>query len=220
MSAAFTARSTTKAKSRSTGWNGESSSTGLARVALAFGSGILSRITSKATSGPSASSASSARGCSSPKWPSTFCGPIWMVPARPGWNQAGPPGTACNAAVGGEDRERVGLDVEAIDLSVPLGGRHRPVPAAARCFGERAPHARSRDQLVLRLVAPEHLPNLEQRDVVEAAVGVLLCRADEAGDQARPHVGEVGRNRIGEHKLRLAAAEQLGLRFCDERPSD
>ena len=39
MSAAFTVRSTMKAKSRSTGWNGDSSSTGLARVAFALGSG-------------------------------------------------------------------------------------------------------------------------------------------------------------------------------------
>src|SRR5436190_1604067 len=37
ISAAFTARSTTKAKSRSSGWKGESSRTGRARVALAFG---------------------------------------------------------------------------------------------------------------------------------------------------------------------------------------
>ena len=34
MSPAFTARSTTNAKSRSTGWNGDSSSAGLARVGL------------------------------------------------------------------------------------------------------------------------------------------------------------------------------------------
>ena len=40
------------------------------------------------------------RGCSSPKCPSTFCGPIWIVPERPGWNQAGPPGTTCNACAG------------------------------------------------------------------------------------------------------------------------
>ena len=100
MSAALTARSTTKAKSRSTGWNGDSSSMGFARVGLAFGSGIFSRITSKPTSGPSALSAAMQRGCSSPKWPSTFCGPIWMVPLRPGWNQAGPPGTTCKACIG------------------------------------------------------------------------------------------------------------------------
>ena len=100
MSAAFTAFSTTKAKSRSTGWNGDNSSRGLARVALAFGSGIFSRITSNATSGPSALSAASARGCNSPKAPSAFCGPIWMVPLRPGWNQAGAPGTTCKACIG------------------------------------------------------------------------------------------------------------------------
>ena len=48
--------------------------------------------------------AARARGCSSPKYPSTFCGPIWMVPLRPGWNQDGPPGTTCNAIGAGKLR--------------------------------------------------------------------------------------------------------------------
>ena len=29
-----------------------------------------------------------------------FCGPIWMVPERPGCSQSGPPGTICSACIG------------------------------------------------------------------------------------------------------------------------
>ena len=81
-------------------------------------------------------------------------------------------------------------------------------------LGERAAHAARRGELILRAVAPENLPDLEQGDVGQAAVGVLLRGGDQARDQARPHVGEVGRDRIGERQLRLAAAEQLGLRLA------
>ncbi len=67
MSPALTVRSTMKAKSRDTGWKADSSITGLARVGFFFASGMRSRITSNTISGPSAPSASSARGCISPK---------------------------------------------------------------------------------------------------------------------------------------------------------
>ena len=90
--------------------------------------------------------------------------------------------------------------------------------ADAGRLGERAPHARGRDELILRPVAAENLAHFKQRDIGEAAVGVLLRAGDQAGQQARPHVGEVGRDRIGERQLRLAAAEQLRLRLGDERP--
>src|SRR2546429_399740 len=118
MSAAFTARSTTKAKSRSTGWNGDSSSAGFA-----------------------------------------------------------------------------------------LGRRRRPVAAAAGRLGARAAHAARGRKLVLRAVAAEDLPDLEQRHVAEAAIGILLRRGGESRNEARPHVGEVGRNGIGERQLPPAAAE-------------
>ena len=124
MSPAFTARSTTKAKSRVTGWNGESSSAGLARVGLAPSAPGCARGSPRTpTSGPSASSASSARGCNSPKWPSTFCGPSWIVPERPGWNQAGPPGTICSACAGAP------AAVEHARARRPWRRTRRPAPA-------------------------------------------------------------------------------------------
>ena len=83
---------------------------------------------------------------------------------------------------------------------------------AAFASARRTPLGRG--ELILGLVAAEHLSDLEQRHVGKAAVGVLLRGGDQAGNQARPHVGKVGRDRIGERKLGLAAAEQLGLRLC------
>ena len=65
--AASTLRSTTKAKSRRTGWNAARSSAGLVRVGRLRGAGIASITSSKATTGPSTSSVSSVEGCSSPK---------------------------------------------------------------------------------------------------------------------------------------------------------
>ena len=45
---------------------------------------------------------------------------------------------------------------------------------------QRAAHAGRGGELILRLVALENLPDLEQRDVGEAAVGVLLRGRDQA----------------------------------------
>ena len=42
--------------------------------------------------------------------------------------------------------------------------------------------------------------------------------ADQSRNQARPHVGEIGCDRIGERELGLSAAEQFGVRLRDERP--
>ena len=140
------------------------------------------------------------------------------MPERPGWNQAGAARHDLQRrrrrAGGGEHRERVALGVEGIDL----GRGRRPMAADAGRLGERAAHAAGRGELVLRAVAAEDLSDLEQRHVGKPAVGVVLRGGDEAREQARPHVGKVGRDRIGERKLGLAAAEQLGLRLGDERP--
>ena len=62
------------------------------------------------------------------------------------------------------------------------------------------------------------LADFEQADIGKAAIGVLLGRGDEARNEARPHVGQIGCDRIGERKLGLTAAEQFGLRFGDEGP--
>ena len=90
-------------------------------------------------------------------------------------------------------------------------------PARGR---EPAPHAARRDQLILGPVALEDLPHLEQRGIDEAAIGVALAGRHEARDQARAHVRQIRCDRVGERKLGLAAAEQFGLRLCDERPVD
>ena len=119
-------------------------------------------------------------------------------------------------AGGDEHRERVGLGVEGIDLG--RGGR--PVAANAGRLRERAAHAAGRGELVLGAVAAEDLSDLEQRHVGHAAIGVLLGGGEQPRNETRPHVGEVRRDGIGERKLRLAAAEQLGLRLGDERPGD
>jgi hypothetical protein len=87
-------------------------------------------------------------------------------------------------------------------------------------FASAAAHAAGRGELVLGAVAAEDLSDLEQRHVGHAAIGVLLGGGEQPRNQARPHVGKVRRNGIGERKLGLAAAEQLGLRLCNERPGD
>ena len=74
-------------------------------------------------------------------------------------------------------------------------------------------HARRGDELVFRLVAAEHLADLEQRDIRIAAIGVGLRRCDETGQQARPHVREIGRDGVGQRQLGLPAAEQFGRGF-------
>ena len=92
--------------------------------------------------------------------------------------------------------------------------------AAPGGFCQRPPHARRGGQLVGRLVAAEDLADLEQRHVGDAAIGIALGGGNQPRDQARPHVRQVGRDRVGERKLRLAAAEQLRLRLGDEGPGD
>src|SRR2546430_2694246 len=72
--------------------------------------------------------------------------------------------------------------------------------------------------LALGPVTPEDLANLEQRDVVKATIGVLLGRGDKARNQAWAHVGKSLGDRIGEHELVLAAAEQFGMAMRHERP--
>ena len=68
-------------------------------------------------------------------------------------------------------------------------------------------HAGCGNQLILRPVAPEDLADFEQRDIREAAVDVGLNGGDESGQQARPHVGEIGSDGVGERELGLSAAE-------------
>ena len=104
-----------------------------------------------------------------------------------------------------QDRKRIALASNASTSPSPL----RPVAADAGRLGERAPHAGGGDELVLRLIPAKHLAHFKQTHVGEAAIGVLLGGGDKAGNEARPHVGKFGRNRIGQRKLGLAAAEAV-----------
>ncbi len=87
-------------------------------------------------------------------------------------------------------------------------------------FGERAAQAAGCRELVFRVVALEDLSDLEQRGIGKAAVGIALRRHDQAGNEAWPHVGQFGGDRVGKRQCRAAAAEKLGLVFRDERPGD
>ena len=103
-----------------------------------------------------------------------------------------------------EKRHRVALGVE--DVDEPAAA---PIPAFLARLGAAAPHSRSRDALVIFARAEKHLADLEQRDVAQAPAGVALDRRDEARDEARAHVGEIGCDRVGERERPRAAAEQF-----------
>src|SRR5262245_49409838 len=75
--------------------------------------------------------------------------------------------------------ERVGLGIESIDLAAT----GRPMTADAACFGGRAAHAAGGRDLILRTIAAEDLPDLEQRRVGKTAVGVVLRGSNETRDQ-------------------------------------
>ena len=96
----------------------------------------------------------------------------------------------------GEHRECIGLGVERIGR-----GRAGPMPPDSLRRCEAAADAGGRDELVLGAIAFEDLADLEQRDIGKAAIAIGLHGRDQAGQQARPHVGEVGGDRIGEHQL-------------------
>src|SRR4029077_18903526 len=91
-----------------------------------------------------------------------------------------------------EKRHRVALGVE--DVYEPAAA---PIPAFLASLGAAAPHSRSRDELVVFARSKKALPDLEQRDVARAAAGVALDRHDEARNEARAHVGEIGGARGG-----------------------
>ena len=116
-------------------------------------------------------------------------------------------------ARGRQHREGIGLGVERIGH-----GRARPVPARTFRRRKAVADAGGGDQLILRPVALENLSDLEQRDVGKSAIRIGLRRRDKARQQARPHLGQIGRDRIGQRQFALPAAEQFGMRFGDERP--
>ena len=168
MSAAFTLASTTKAKSRSTGWNGDSSSTGLARVGFAFGSGIFSRITSNADQRPFGLERCKRARMQLAEMAEHIlradldgAAAAGMEPGRPARHHL----QRLHRRAGGRQHgEGVGLGVEGVDRL----GLARPVAADAGGLGERAAQAGGGGELILRLVALEDLPDLEQRHVAHS----------------------------------------------------
>ena len=202
-----------KAKSRDTGWNAESSSSGLARVGFCFGVGnAVEDDLERDQRAVGAERFQRAR---------MQLAEIAEHVLRADLDRAGTsrmqPGRAAGhdlqrlhrRAGRSQHRERIGLGIERIRR-----GRAGPVPADALRRREAAAHAAGRDELILRPVALENLADLEQRDIGEAAIGIGLRRRDEARQQARPHVGQIGRDRIGEREFGLPAAEQFGRGFA------
>ena len=109
----------------------------------------------------------------------------------------------CRRARRYQHRERVGFGIERVDLAVALA----PVPTDAGRLCQRAAHACRGGELIGRRVAAKYLADFKQAGIGESAIGILLRRRDQAGDQARPHVGEIGGNRVGQRQFGLAAAE-------------
>src|SRR4029077_14136088 len=114
----------------------------------------------------------------------------------------------------GQYGESVGFYVENIDGS----GLVRPVTAASRLLGKAAAQPAGGRELVGRLIAFEDLANFEHCGVGEPAVGIALRCHDQAGNETRPHVGQLGGDRISKRKLRCAATKQLSFSLRYERP--
>ena len=186
----MTLLSTTKAKSRSTGWNGDSSSSLGGRNVLEDdleadqrAVGLQRREKARVDFAEMADNV------------------LRSDLDRAGAAGMKPGGTAGHdlqrlyrRAGGGQYGERIGLGIEHVDRRRLA----RPMPADTAGFSERAAHAAGGGELILCLVALEYLADLEQGDVGGATVGVALRRGNETGEQARPHVGQFRRDRIGQ----------------------
>ena len=126
-----------------------------------------------------------------------------MVPERPGCSQFGPPGTICSACIGApaaaSTANASALASSASAVAEP--DQCRPMP-----FDDAKPWRTpaAADELILRPVAPEDLSDFEQRDVGKSAIAIGLRRGDQARQQARPHVGQIGGDRIGEREFASA----------------
>ena len=137
-----------------------------------------------------------------------------MIPGRRAGDDLQPAGGDAERL---QQRERVGLDVE--DAHGAL--LRRPMAAGAGGQSEAAAQSGGGDLLALLVLAQEDLTDLEQSDIGKAARGVAAGRGREAGQQARPHVGELGGDRIGEREaIVVAAPNSLRLLLRDEGPGD
>ena len=115
-------------------------------------------------------------------------------------------------AAGFQHGERVALGVEGVHRV------SRGVPVAP----VRLPGAQAGRDLVLagRRVVAVLRPDLEQRSVAQALVGVARGGLDQGRQHRGAHDDEVGRDRIDQSKIVRHAAEQLGLGLGDEGEGD
>ena len=145
--AASTPRSTTKAKSRRTGWRSDSVERrlGLGRPAPSAAGSRRGSI-SKPASGPATSSASSDASDGTrrtSRGPSSV--PGWIVPERPGWNQAGAAGDDLHLVGRQRRARRAAASASALASNTPTGAAlRRPVAAGAVDAGRAAADAARR----------------------------------------------------------------------------
>ena len=131
-----------------------------------------------------------------------------VKPRRPAWNDLQ---AARRDAKRLQQGHGVGFDVEGAG---DMRGR-RPVASGG---GKAAPHARGGEALACLAGVEKNLADFEQRLIAQAARGVAIGRGDKARQQARPHVGKIAGDRIGERQFRRAAAKSLRLLFRNEGP--
>ena len=96
--------------------------------------------------------------------------------------------------------------------------RTRPVAADSARRSKATTQPGSTVALVALARAAKHLSDLEQRDILNAAIRIALRGHDEPRHQARTHIGKIRRDRVGEAQLGLAAAESLRRALRDKRP--
>ncbi len=124
-----------------------------------------------------------------------------MVPERPGCSQAAAARHDLQRlhrrAGSRQHRERIGLGIQRI-------GRRRagPVPSDAPSTRQsRGARPKRRMSWSSGRSPLNTWPTSNSATSVKPRLALACAARDQAGQQARPHVGEVGRDRVGERKL-------------------
>src|SRR6516225_8705674 len=82
------------------------------------------------------------------------------------------------------------------------------MPPCPCLFRGAASDRASRDLLIGFAIPQEDLANFEQREIAITPVGIALRRRNKARQEAWPHIGKLGGNRIGERQGLSPAAKQ------------
>ena len=208
-------RSTTKAKSRSTGWNADSAQRRPAPCRPSPSPARASRNTSKATTGPATSSVRSTRGWISPKRASTCFGPRLQRRRSGRGDTSRRIGAPRRASRPGRPAASSTASASALASKASTGRA-----GSAQCAGRLRPVriAGGDHRLLLRPVAGVLRADLEQRRVAQAAVGVAprprairLGSSDGRITSRSALIGLTSRSAAG------AAAERLGRARRHER---